>query len=87
MNQNLLNLIRYGSNIILKIIPLNTMAQLKDLFKIDIPKNFNNNNSKDFKAEQYGEPDLNENKYKKKEGYSNNDNESLNKLFNIENND
>ena len=43
--------------------------------------------SKEFKAEQYGEPGLNKNKYKKKEGYSNNDNESLNKLFNIENND
>ena len=42
MNQNLLNLIRYGSNIILKIIPLNTMSQLKEIFKIDIPQNFNN---------------------------------------------
>ncbi|MBV68439.1 MAG: hypothetical protein CMJ08_01390 [Pelagibacterales bacterium] len=81
-----LNLIKYSSNVILKIIPSNTMVQLKEIFKIDIPKNFNNG-SKDFKAEQYGEPDLNENKYKKKEGYSNNDNESLNKLFNIENND
>ena len=50
---------------ILKIIPLNTMNQLKDLFEIDI-QNFNNNNSKDFKAEQYGEPNLNENKYKKR---------------------
>ena len=41
------------------------MTQLKEIFKIDIPKNFNND-SKDFKAEQYGEPDLNENKYKKR---------------------
>ncbi len=81
-----LNLISYGSNIMLKIVPLNTMNQLKEIFEIEIPKNFNHNTN-DFKAEQYGEPDLNKNKYKKKEGYSKNDNESLNKLFNIENND
>ena len=60
-----LNLIKYGSNIILKIIPSNTINQLKEIFEIDIPQNFNNG-TEGFKAEQYGEPDLNENKYKKR---------------------
>ena len=81
-----LNFIKYGSNIILKIIPDSTMSQLKKIFEIDISKNFNDS-YKSLKPEEYGEPGLNKNKYKKKEGYSINDNESLNKLFNIENND
>ena len=81
-----LNLVRYGSNILVNIIPLNTINQLQEIFEIDISQSMGND-SKDFQAEQYGEPDLNKNKNFKKEGYSNNDNESLNKLFNIENND
>ena len=81
-----LNLVRYGSNILVNIIPLNTINQLQKIFEIDISQSISDD-SKDFQAEQYGEPDLNKNKILKKEGYSNNDNESLNKLFNIENND
>ena len=81
-----LNLVRYGSNILVNIIPLNTINQLQKIFEIDISQSISDD-SKDFQAEQYGEPDLNKNKNLKKEGYSNNDNESLNKLFNIENND
>ncbi len=81
-----LNLVRYGSNILVNIIPLNTINQLQKIFEIDISQSISDD-SKDFQAEQYGEPDLNKNKILKKEGYSTNDNESLNKLFNIENND
>ena len=81
-----LNLVRYGSNILVNIIPLNTINQLQKIFEIDISQSISDD-SKDFQAEQYGEPDLKKNKILKKEGYSNNDNESLNKLFNIENND
>ena len=79
-----LNLIKYGSNIIFRVIPSNTIDQLQGIFPFD-SSHILNNDSKEFKAEEYGEPDLNKNKYKKKEGYSTNDNESLNKLFNIEN--
>ena len=81
-----LNLIKYGSNIIFNAVPFKTIDQLQSIFQIDISRNFINE-SKNLNAEQYGEPDLNQNKYKKKEGYSDNDNDSLNKLFNIENND
>jgi len=81
-----LYLIRYGSNIIFKVIPSNTINKLQEIFPFNT-SNIIDSGSKEFKAEQYGEPGLNKNKYKKKEGYSNNDNESLNKLFNIENND
>ena len=79
------NVIRYSSNVIIKIMPTSTLSELKKIFKIENLHILNNN--KKLKAEQYGEPELNNNEYKKKEGYSDNDNESLNKLFNIENND
>ena len=79
------NVIRYSSNVILKITPSSTLNELKNIFKIENLSNLNNN--KKFKAEQYGEPKLNNNEYMKKEGYSDNDNESLDKLFNIENSD
>ena len=79
------NVIRYSSRVILKIMPSSTLNELKNIFKIENLSNFNNN--KNFKAEQYEEPELNNNEYMEKEGYSDNDNESLDKLFNIENND
>ncbi|MBF97244.1 MAG: hypothetical protein CMJ13_08485 [Pelagibacterales bacterium] len=80
------NVINYSSNVLLKVMPSSTINELKEIFKIDNLNNFNNNNNK-FKAEQYGEPKLKNNENIKKEGYSRNDNESLDKLFNIENND
>ncbi len=79
------NVVRYSSRVILKIMPSSTLNELKNIFKIENLSNLNNN--KKFKAEQYGEPELNNNEFMKKEGYSDNDNESLDKLFNIENND
>ena len=53
-----LNLVRYGSNILVNIIPLNTINQLQKIFEIDISQ-IMSNDTKDFQAEQYGEPDLN----------------------------
>ena len=78
------NVIRYTSNIIIKTIPSNTLSSISKIFKINI-KLLKDKNS--LQAEQYGEPKLDNDDYKKKEGYSDNDNESLDKLFNIENND
>ena len=84
MESKSFNVIRYTSSVIFKIMPSGTLNKLKDIFKLESLPNFNNEK---LKAEHYGEPKLNENKNRKKEGYSDNDNESLNKLFNIENND
>ena len=69
--------------ILFLVIPSNTIDQLQGIFPFD-SSHILNNDSKEFKAEEYGEPDLNKINIKK-EGYSTNDNESLNKLFNIEN--
>ena len=80
-----INIISYTSNIILNILPRNTLNKLKEIFKIKNLEKFESN-SEAFKIEKYGEPELKKDKYEKKEGYSKNDNESLDKLFNIENN-
>ena len=48
-----------------KVIPSNTIDQLQEIFPFNTSQILDND-SKEFKAEQYGEPDLNKNKYKKK---------------------
>ena len=78
------NMISYSSEFILKIAPANTLTELKKIFKIDSLPRFTKDS---LNAEQYGEPQLNNKKTSARDGYSDNDNESLNKLFNIENND
>ena len=82
MESKSFNVIHYTSRMIIKIMPSSTLNKLKDIFKLESFPNLSNDK---LKAEHYGEPKLNKNR--KKEGYSDNDNESLNKLFNIENND
>ena len=78
------NMISYSSEFILKIAPANTLTELKKIFKIESLPRLTKDS---LNAEQYGEPQLNNKKTSAKDGYSDNDNESLNKLFNIENND
>ena len=78
------NVISYTSNLIIKIIPPKTLIDLKEILKIEnFPKVINNK----LDVENYGEPQLKNKINKTKDGYSKNDNESLDKLFNIENND
>ena len=79
-----LNIIRYSSSVIIQIMPSSTLIQLEKIFNVE---NLNSFKNQKIDAEKYGEPQLEYKKNKGKEGYSDNDNESLDKLFNIENND
>jgi len=78
------NVINYTSNLVIKVIPSETIDDLMQIFEIEnFPKFIDNK----LDAENYGEPQLKNKTKQTKEGYSKNDNESLDKLFNIENND
>jgi membrane protein required for colicin V production len=79
-------LINYTSRKILDILPKNSLLKIKSIFgvesDIEIKKIIINKKN----IEKYSEPVI-DNTSKKNRGYSADDNDSLNKLFNIENNE
>ena len=79
-------LVNYTSSKILDILPNDSLLKIKNIFGIE----FNNENKKIIinkkNIDRYSEPII-ENSLKKNKGYSADDNDSLNKLFNIENNE
>jgi uncharacterized membrane protein required for colicin V production len=79
-------LINYTSRKILDILPKNSLLKIKSVFGVDssieIKKIIINKKN----IEKYSEPVI-DNTLKKNKGYSADDNDSLNKLFNIENNE
>jgi membrane protein required for colicin V production len=79
-------LVNYTSSKILDILPNDSLLKIKNIFGIE----FNNENKKIIinkkNIDRYSEPII-ENNLKKNKGYSADDNDSLNKLFNIENNE
>ena len=80
-----LNVIGYSSSLVLKLTPQHTLEEFKRIFGLkELPYSDNVNATQ---PEEYGEPNLKNFDTKQKDGYSENDNESLDKLFNIENND
>ena len=79
-------LVNYSSRKILDILPENSLLKIKSVFGVDskfqIKKIILNKNNID----KYSEPIIDKS-LKKNDGYSVDDNDSLNKLFNIENNE
>ena len=75
--------INYTSNIILETLPLKSISKIEETFgiKLNLPKDapINGNNIK-----KYSEPIIDKSLEKNKEGYSHSDNDSLDRLFNIE---
>ncbi len=80
-----IKVISYTSHLIVDIIPKVSLDKILTIFEIkDLnPLIFKKNNKNGI--EKYTEPAMNPNLKKDKEGYTKNDNESLDKLFNIEN--
>ena len=79
-------LVRYTSDKILKITPERNLLKIKNIFGIDtklpLDKTILKNN-----IDKYSEPVIDEAFEKIDKGYSSNDNDSLDRLFNIENDD
>ena len=78
-------IISYTSSIIVDLIPSKSLAKIVKIFNINelSPMIYKNNSSKGI--EKYNEPILRPSINEDSEGYTKNDNESLDRLFNIEN--
>jgi len=85
-NSKSMVLINYTSNKLIKILPNRSLKSIEQLFNIslenDVKKFINNENQLD----KYNEPVINLKKDSNQKGYSESDNDSLDKLFNIESN-
>ena len=83
-NSKAMILIDYTSNKFIKILPSKSLKSLEQLFNISLDnklKNFINNEKL---LDKYNEPVINKQKDSNHKGYSDSDNDSLDKLFNIE---
>ena len=79
-------LINYTSDKLIKILPHKSYKRIEELFNISLDngvKEFINNEKQ---LDKYNEPVINLQKNDNKKGYSESDNDSLDKLFNIESN-
>ena len=77
-------LINYTSNKFIKILPNKNLKNIEQLFDISLDNKFKKLINKEKQLDKYNEPAFNKQKDDNHKGYSDNDNESLNKLFNIE---
>ena len=85
-NSKSMVLINYTSNKLIKILPTRSLKSIEQLFNISLDdgvKSFINNEKQ---LEKYNEPIINFKKDNNQKGYSESDNDSLDKLFNIESN-
>ena len=85
-NSKAMFLINYSSDKLIKILPYKSLKSIEQLFNISLDngvKNFINN---DKQLDKYNEPAINFKKDDNQKGYSESDNDSLDKLFNIESN-
>jgi hypothetical protein len=79
-------LINYTSNKLIKILPIGSLKSIEQLFNISIDDEVKNLINNEKQLEKYNEPIINFKKDDNQKGYSESDNESLDKLFNIESN-
>ena len=84
-NSKSINVINHSSKFILNFLPEKVLSNINKIF--DTSYNFNNKieNLDKNSIKKFSEPILKNNSRDKKEGYNKNDNESLDRLFNIEN--
>ena len=79
-------LINYTSGKILEILPKDSLLKIKSIFGVNSDIEIKNIIINKKNIEKYSEPIIDDT-LKKNNGYSSDDNDSLNKLFNIENNE
>ena len=77
----------YSSSLIVDVIPEEKLKKILTSFGVTELSPFHNKKSNNSGIEKYTEPAMKTNLNKEKQGYTTNDNESLDRLFNIENNE
>ena len=80
-------LINYTSDKCIKLLPSKSLKSFEELFDISFNNDIKNFINNEKKIEKYNEPIINMQKDESKKGYSDSDNDSLDKLFNIESDD
>ena len=85
-NSKSMILINYTSNKLIQILPSKSLKELKQLFNISFDNGIKKFINKEKQLDKYNEPVINLKKDDNQKGYSESDNDSLDKLFNIESN-
>ena len=85
-NSKSMVLINYTSDKIIQILPSKSLKSIEQLFSISIDNGIKKSINKKKQLDRYNEPAINLKKDDNQKGYSESDNDSLDKLFNIESN-
>ena len=85
-NSKSMVLINYTSDKLIQILPSNSLKSIEQLFNISLDNGIKEFINKKKQIDKYNEPVINLKKDDNKKGYSESDNDSLDKLFNIESN-
>ena len=85
-NSKSMVLINYTSDKLVLILPSRSLKSIEKLFNISLDNGIEKFINKDKDLDKYNEPVINLKKDNNKKGYSESDNESLDRLFNIESN-
>ena len=79
-------LINYTSDKLIRILPSKSLKSIEQLFNISLDSGIKKFINKEKQLDKYNEPVINLKKDDNQKGYSESDNDSLDKLFNIESN-
>ena len=85
-NSKSMVLINYTSDKLIRILPSNSLKSIEQLFNISLDNGIKEFINKEKQLDKYNEPVINLKKDDNQQGYSESDNDSLDKLFNIESN-
>ena len=85
-NSKSMVLINYTSDKLIQILPSRSLKSIEQLFNISLDNGIKIFIKKEKQLDKYNEPVINFKKDDNKKGYSDSDNDSLDKLFNIESN-
>ena len=85
-NSKSMILINYTSNKLIQILPSRSLKSIEQLFNISLDNGIKKFINKKKQLDKYNEPVINLKKDNNQKGYSESDNDSLDKLFNIESN-
>ena len=83
-NSKSMVLINFTSDKLIKILPSKSLKSIEQLFNISLDNGIKNFIDNEKQLNKYNEPAINFEKDDNKKGYSESDNDSLDKLFNIE---
>ena len=85
-NSKSMILINYTSDNLIRILPSKSLKSIEQLFNISLDNGIKKFINKEKQLDKYNEPVINLKKDDNQQGYSESDNDSLDKLFNIESN-